>query len=82
MEFHLSYKDLEFDIESNFDESFDMDFTVHSPDTFEGDFLLDLSNNDKEHRERSIYELQRVVDMTIRLKKYFGSGPEHQWVGF
>lgn len=71
MEFHLSYKDLEFDIESNFDESFDMDFTVHSPDTFEGDFLLDLSNTDKEHRERSIYELQRVVDMTIRLKKYF-----------
>ena len=71
MEFHLSYKDLEFEIDSNFNEVFDMDFTVHSPDTFEGDFLLDLSNENKKHRDRSILELQRVINLTLKLKKYF-----------
>ena len=43
-----------------------MDFTVHSPDTFEGDFLLDLSNENKKHRDRSILELQRVINLTLK----------------
>ncbi len=71
LEFHLSYKDLTFDIDKNFSEIFDLDFIVHCPDTFEGDFLLDLSSLSEQHRKRSIYELQRTIDLTKNLKKYF-----------
>ncbi|MBT7624616.1 MAG: CBS domain-containing protein, partial [Flavobacteriaceae bacterium] len=71
MEFHLSYKDLDYDIDKNFPKIYEMDFTVHSPDTFKGDFLMDLSNENLDHRKRSIKELQKVIDITIKLKKYF-----------
>jgi sialic acid synthase SpsE/sugar phosphate isomerase/epimerase len=71
VEFHLSYKDLDYDIESGFSECYDMDLVVHSPDTFQGDFLLDLSNLDEGHRIRSISELQRTVDCARKLKRFF-----------
>ncbi|MBN2500577.1 MAG: N-acetylneuraminate synthase family protein [Anaerolineales bacterium] len=71
LEFHLSYKDMEADYLKFFDEVYDLDLVVHSPDTFAGDHLLSLSHPDKEHRERSIVELQRVVDLTRSLKPYF-----------
>jgi N-acetylneuraminate synthase len=71
IEFHLSYKDLQFDVDKNSIRKYDLNLVVHSPDTFEGDFLLDLSNKDYEHRKRSIYELQRVIDITLKLKPYF-----------
>jgi sialic acid synthase SpsE len=71
IEFHLSYKDLQFDVEKNFTKKLHLNLVVHSPDTFEGDFLLDLSNKDENHRNRSIYELQRVIDITIKLKSFF-----------
>jgi sialic acid synthase SpsE/sugar phosphate isomerase/epimerase len=70
-EFHLSFKDMEEDYESFFDEPLDMDLKVHSPDTFNGDHLLDISNPDQAHRERSIIELQRVVDLTRNVKPFF-----------
>ena len=34
----------------------------HSPDLFAGDFLLNLASDDDDHWERSIAELQRVID--------------------
>jgi sialic acid synthase SpsE/sugar phosphate isomerase/epimerase len=71
IEFHLSYKDLLFNVNDNFKKRFDLDLVVHSPDTFEGDFLLDLSNENEEHRNRSIVELQRVIDITRELKPFF-----------
>lgn len=71
LEFHLSYKDMNEDYLSYFDEPFDMDLKVHSPDTFEGDHLLDLANPDDKHRKRSISELQRVVNLTRDLMPYF-----------
>lgn len=71
IEFHLSYKDLYFDVEKNFSKKYDLNLVVHSPDTFEGDFLMDLSNLDESHRKRSIIELQKTIDITRRLKKYF-----------
>lgn len=71
LEFHLSYKDMEEDIQKFFDREYDMGLTVHSPDLFAGDHLLDLASIDEEYRYRSIQELQRVVYITRDLKTYF-----------
>jgi N-acetylneuraminate synthase len=71
LEFHFSYKDLEIDPATVFTEPLDMTFTTHSPDLFAGDFLLNLASEDDEHWERSITELQRVVDLTRSMRQYF-----------
>lgn len=71
LEFHLSYKDMEIDHNKFFDVSYNLDFTVHSPDTFSGDHLLNLASTDDKYRERSINELQKVIYLTRELKQYF-----------
>ena len=71
LEFHLSYKDLEQDIYQYFDQTYDLGLVIHSPDTFAGDHLMSLSHPDKEHRKRSVQELQRVIDVTRSLKQFF-----------
>jgi len=71
VEFHLSYKDLEIDIDSIFNRKYEFGFKVHSPELFSGDHILNLCSNDNKYRERSINELKRVIDATIKLKKYF-----------
>ena len=70
LEYHLSYKDLEVDLEDWFDEVLDIDFVVHAPELFAGDHVLDLASGDETYRERSIAELQRVIDMTRALKRW------------
>lgn len=77
LEFHFSYKDLEIDPATVFDRPLEMGFTTHSPDLFAGDFLLNLASDDDAHWERSIAELQRVIDLTRELKQYFtgSTGP-------
>ena len=63
-EFHLSYKDLNYDISKlNKVKS----FVIHAPELFEGDHLLDLSSKNDEYRKKSIENLQRVVDLTNNL---------------
>ena len=71
IEFHLSYKDMELEYSQFFDKPMEMDYLVHSPDLFEGDHLLNLASDSKDYRQRSINELQRVIDVTRGLKKYF-----------
>jgi len=72
LEFHLSYKDMEESPEKHLgDRRFDMDLVVHSPELFAGDHLMDLCAADPEYRRRSIEELQRVIDVTRRLKPFF-----------
>lgn len=71
LEFHFSYKDLEISIDEVFDTTLPVSFTTHSPDLFAGDFLLNLASDDDAHWERSIAELQRVVDITRDMKRYF-----------
>jgi len=71
VEFHLSYKDLEEDLSSIFNEVQNIDFSVHCPELFSGDHILDLSSADDNYRQRSIKELQRVVDLTLQFKLYF-----------
>ncbi|QRZ61202.1 N-acetylneuraminate synthase family protein [Rothia sp. ZJ932] len=71
LEFHFSYKDLEIDIDDVFDRKLDMSFTTHLPDLFAGDFLVDLASRDQEIWERSIAEVQRTIDITRDLTRYF-----------
>ncbi|WP_082083537.1 N-acetylneuraminate synthase family protein [Paenibacillus beijingensis] len=71
LEFHLSYKDMDVDFNPYFNASYDMDYVVHSPELFAGDFILDLGSTDEEYRKRSVRELQRVIDITRGLKRYF-----------
>lgn len=71
LEFHFSYKDLEVDIDQVFDRKLDMSFTTHLPDLFAGDFLVDLASKDQEIWERSIAEVQRTIDITRDLTRYF-----------
>lgn len=72
VEFHFSYKDLELD-PSNFlsEAGYDLDFVVHSPELFSGDHILDLCAEDPIYRQRSVAELQKVIEVTRRLKPLF-----------
>lgn len=72
VEFHFSYKDLEIKPESILlADGYDLDFIVHSPELFGGDHIMDLCSSDKLYRQRSMAELQRVIDTTLSLKPYF-----------
>ena len=71
LEFHLSYKDLEQGIGQYFNQPYDLDLVVHSPELFAGDRLLNLCSQDKDYRLNSIRELQQVVDITRALKPFF-----------
>ena len=74
LEFHFSYKDLDIDPAEVFSDRLPMGFCTHAPELFAGDFILDFASPDDEVFERSIHELQRVVDVTRRLKAYFDEG--------
>lgn len=72
VEFHLSYKDMEVDLGRALGgETFDIDLVVHSPELFAGDHVMDLCSPDPAYRQRSIDELQRVIDITRALTPHF-----------
>lgn len=72
LEFHLSYKDVEMGIASLFERRFDgMSYTVHCPDLYAGDFIIDLASSDDAIWERSIVEVQRVIQITRDLGRWF-----------
>ena len=73
LEFHLSYKDMEESPEKYLTKEKNLGFVVHSPELFAGDHIMDLCNPDDIYRQRSIDELQRVVDITRSMKPYFNS---------
>jgi len=71
LEFHLSYKDMEQAPEQYLKAPFDLDLVLHSPELFAGDHIMDLCAQDAAYRRRSIDELQKVVDLALRLKPFF-----------
>lgn len=73
VEFHLSYQDMLLDPAEFLEEEYACDFVVHAPELFENSELLDLASPDSEYRKRSIENMQGVIDLTIKLKKYFPS---------
>lgn len=73
VEFHLSYKDMEIPVEKVFKESYEIGFSVHSPELFSGDHVMNLASEDLDYRNRSVFELNRVCDITRTLKSRFPS---------
>jgi sialic acid synthase SpsE/sugar phosphate isomerase/epimerase len=71
LEFHFSYRDLEIGLDTVFAGRLPQFYTTHSPDLFAGDFLLNLASDDDAHWERSIAELQRVIDITRSMREFF-----------
>jgi len=71
VEFHLSYNDLEIDINNIFTGKYDFGFSVHCPELFGGDHLLNLCSFDSEYRQRSISEIRRVIGITKKIQKFF-----------
>ncbi len=81
LEFHMSYKDIEADPAAYLDrDGYKLDLVVHAPELFAGDHVMDLSSADLTYRRRSINELQRVIDVTRRLKPYFHKATRPQIV--
>ncbi|SVD24057.1 uncharacterized protein METZ01_LOCUS376911, partial [marine metagenome] len=71
LEIHLSYKDLDQNVSKYFEDEYDLDLIVHSPELFEKDHILDLCSIDQNYRQISIQKMQRVINVTRELKKYF-----------
>ncbi|MFQ6539611.1 MULTISPECIES: N-acetylneuraminate synthase family protein [Aphanothece] len=71
VEIHLSYKDLEIPIEQAVPECIPLGLVIHAPELFASDHTLDLCTLDQDYRQHSIRELQRVIDISRRLKERF-----------
>jgi N-acetylneuraminate synthase len=70
-EFHLSYRDLSVDPRPYLHETDCTRLVVHAPELFEDSELLDLASADEAYRKRSIQNLQRVVDVTLKIAPFF-----------
>ena len=70
-EFHLSYSDLNLKIDNFFSNTYKHDFIVHAPELFEDSNLLDLASKDMSYRKKSIDYLNKVIEVSLKLKKYF-----------
>ena len=76
LEFHMSYRDIELDPLEFLHDTVALGLVVHAPELFAGDHVIDLASPDAEYRERSIAELQRVIDVTRTLSTRFSNdGP-------
>jgi len=73
VEFHLSYSDLDLNIDQYLKGPSACSFVVHAPELFSGSNLMDLASSDDVYRNFSLTETQRVIDITRSLKKYFPS---------
>lgn len=71
VEFHLSYKDLEISVKDYINESQSTNFSVHAPELFEEDHVLDLATNDHLYRRKSILLLSEVVEKTQEINNFF-----------
>jgi N-acetylneuraminate synthase len=70
-EFHLSYRDLSVAPQGYLRQVECSRLVVHAPELFEHSELLDLVADDLEYRQRSIANLQRVVDATLQIAEFF-----------
>ena len=71
VEFHLSYQDLRISPSDFIQGADNLFFTVHAPELFEGDHILDLCSADQEYRKISINHLKRVVGHCDLIRKCF-----------
>jgi sialic acid synthase SpsE/sugar phosphate isomerase/epimerase len=71
VEFHLSYQDMDLDINNYLSGTYDIDFCVHSPELFAEDHILDLCSKDDDYIKKSKTLLQEVINITRELVKFF-----------
>ena len=71
VEIHLSYKDLEVNLDHVLPKQKQLGLVVHAPELFAGDHTLDLCSSDDTYRRHSIQQLQRVVDISRNLRHRF-----------
>ncbi len=71
VEIHLSYKDLEVNLDDVLQKHQEIGLVIHAPELFAGDHTLDLCTEDRTYREHSINELQRVIDISKDLRGRF-----------
>ena len=69
VEFHLSYQDL--DLNNPIQGYHDFGYSVHAPELFADDHLLDLASFDDDYRKKSISNLQRTIVTARNLRKHF-----------
>jgi len=69
VEFHLSYQDL--DLTNPINGQNDFGYSVHAPELFADDHLLDLASLDEKYRKKSISNLQRTIETARSLRKHF-----------
>jgi sialic acid synthase SpsE/sugar phosphate isomerase/epimerase len=70
-EFHLSYSDMELNLDDYLEGTYPVDFVVHAPELFTGSKLMDLASPDPVYRAESVRETQRVINITRALKRFF-----------
>ena len=70
-EFHLSYSDMDLQLEAYLAGPYQSNFVVHAPELFAGSKLMDLATPDEAYRQDSIRETQRIIDITRKLKAFF-----------
>lgn len=73
LEFHMTYSDLNLNIQNFFAAEIDAELIVHAPELFERDHLLDLTSPDKKYRNLSIEHLQKTIDVCNHLKRFFNN---------
>ncbi|RPF74952.1 MAG: acetylneuraminic acid synthetase [Rickettsiales bacterium TMED289] len=73
VEFHLSYQDLNEEPADFIDPDTNLDFSVHTPELFENDHILDLCSFDDEYRKISIDNMKRVIEHVEALRPIFRS---------
>jgi len=71
VEFHLSYQDMDRDPSAYLSGTYEIGLVVHAPELFSGSRLMDLASPDDDYRAFSVHETQKVIDITLALKRYF-----------
>ena len=71
LEFHLTFSDMQMSLTEVFPSAVKCGVTIHTPDLFESDHILNLAAEDASYRRRSISELQRTIDLAAEIGRHF-----------
>lgn len=71
VEFHLSYNDMNVNLEEYFSGVEEIGYAVHSPELFANDHILDLCSDNQDYLSKSKSLLQEVINITRKLNRYF-----------
>lgn len=71
VEFHLSYQDLAENPLDHINANQKCGYSVHTPELFENDHILDLCSSDIEYRKTSIKHFNKVLDHVKIMGKHF-----------